>query len=230
MAGAASWTSRKIESAIEALAGLMSHGDTNSFGHHVMKESEPLGCHLRAEEVDAGHVAARPGEAGDKTKLDRVEGDAEDNRNRRCCSLRRERRHVARRSDDRDLSANEIGQQSWEPVVLALQPVVFDLYVLALDIAAFVEAPAECGHMMRGAIRRVVPDKPDHRQRLLCAHRERPSGCRADQERDELAPPQLIGPHVPPRFEDRTASYPKWRIAVRGSVTYFAVHQVLRFE
>jgi hypothetical protein len=50
------------------------------------------------------------------------------------------------------------------------------------------------------------------------------------EKRDEFAPPQLIGPHVPPRFEDRTASYPKWRIAVRGSVTYFAVHQVLRFE
>jgi hypothetical protein len=36
------------------------------------------------------------------------------------------------------------------------------------------------------------------------------------EKRDELAPPQLIGPHVPPRFEDRTTSYPKWRIAVRG--------------
>jgi len=28
---------------------------------------------------------------------------------------------------------------------------------------------------------------------------------------------------VPPRFEDRLSSYPKWRIAVRGSVAYFAV-------
>jgi hypothetical protein len=27
------------------------------------------------------------------------------------------------------------------------------------------------------------------------------------------------------RFEDRAASYPKRRIAVRGSVTYFAVHR-----
>jgi hypothetical protein len=29
---------------------------------------------------------------------------------------------------------------------------------------------------------------------------------------------------VPRWFEDRTASYPKWHIPVRGSVTYFAVH------
>jgi hypothetical protein len=29
----------------------------------------------------------------------------------------------------------------------------------------------------------------------------------------------------PDRFEDPTAPYPKWRIAVRGSVTYFAVHR-----
>jgi hypothetical protein len=28
-----------------------------------------------------------------------------------------------------------------------------------------------------------------------------------------------------PPFEDRAASYPKWCTAVRGSATYFAVHQ-----
>jgi hypothetical protein len=34
----------------------------------------------------------------------------------------------------------------------------------------------------------------------------------------------MIEPHVPPQFEERIASYSKWHIAVRGCVTYFAVH------
>jgi ABC-type polar amino acid transport system ATPase subunit len=35
----------------------------------------------------------------------------------------------------------------------------------------------------------------------------------------------MIDPHVSPHFEDRSASYSKGHIAVRGSVTYFVVHR-----
>src|SRR5260370_20046113 len=35
----------------------------------------------------------------------------------------------------------------------------------------------------------------------------------------------MIGPHVPSPFEDCIASYSKWYIAVRGSLTYFAVRR-----
>src|SRR5260370_238202 len=35
----------------------------------------------------------------------------------------------------------------------------------------------------------------------------------------------MIEPHVLLPFEDRIASYSKWRIAVRGSVIRFAVHR-----
>ena len=34
------------------------------------------------EKIDAGRIAARPGKAGDQTKLDRVFADAEDDRDR----------------------------------------------------------------------------------------------------------------------------------------------------
>ena len=71
-----------------------------------MQEPQPLGHHLLDEEIDAGRVAARPSEAGDKTKPDRVIADTEDNRDRRCCSFGRERGHVAGRGDDGHLSAN----------------------------------------------------------------------------------------------------------------------------
>jgi hypothetical protein len=41
--------------------------------------------------IDAGRVATGPGEAGDKTKLDRIVTDAEDDRDRRGRSFGRER-------------------------------------------------------------------------------------------------------------------------------------------
>ena len=56
-----------------------------------MQEPQPLGQHLLEEKIDAGRVAARPGEADDQTKPDRVIADTEDDRDRRCCSFGRER-------------------------------------------------------------------------------------------------------------------------------------------
>src|SRR5437899_2869060 len=71
---------------------------------------------------------------------------------------------------------------------MALQPVVLDHYVLALDEAGFVEAFAERYHIARGAISRPAANKPHHRyRRLLRARRERPRGRRAAEQRDELA-------------------------------------------
>jgi hypothetical protein len=48
-----------------------------------MQEPQPLGRHLVDEKIDAGRIAAGPGEARDKTILDRVTADAEDDRDRR---------------------------------------------------------------------------------------------------------------------------------------------------
>jgi hypothetical protein len=69
------------------------------------------------------------------------------------------------------------------------------------------------------------PADPPHPAGLLRARRERQCNPRTAEKGDEIAPPQMIEPHVPPRFKERIASYSKWRIAVRGSVTYFAGHQ-----
>ena len=56
-----------------------------------MQEPQPLGRHLGDEKIDAGRVATGPGEAGDKTKPNRIFAVGEDDRNRRCCSFGRER-------------------------------------------------------------------------------------------------------------------------------------------
>jgi hypothetical protein len=48
-----------------------------------MKEPQPLRHNLAGEKIDTSRVAARPGEAGDKTKPDRVLAETEDNGGRR---------------------------------------------------------------------------------------------------------------------------------------------------
>jgi hypothetical protein len=157
-----------------------------------MQEPQPLGRYLVDEKIDAGHVAAGPGETSDKTELDRVTADTEDDRDRRCRSFGRERRHVAGRGDYGDLSANQIGQQRRQAIVLALQPVVFDRHVLAFDVPGFVEALAKSSRKARGGIGRPVSDKPDHRQRrLLRLCSERPSCRRASEKGDELTSSHL---------------------------------------
>src|SRR5262249_6032650 len=91
------------------------HGHSNGLGHQLMQEPQPLGCDLLGEIVDAGGVAARPGKAGDKTKLDRVFSDAEDNRDRRGRSFGCLGSKVAgRRGDNGDAPAHEVSHERWQ--------------------------------------------------------------------------------------------------------------------
>jgi hypothetical protein len=77
-----------------------------------VQECQPLGHHLLGEKIDAGRVAAWPREAGNKTKLDRVIIDTEDNRNRRGCSFGRNRGiYVAGRGDDGYTTADQVSHQ-----------------------------------------------------------------------------------------------------------------------
>ena len=60
---------------------------------------------------------------------------------------------AAGRGDHGHLSADQIGHQRRQAIIVALQPVVLDGHVLAFDIAGFVEAFAECSRIARGAHR-----------------------------------------------------------------------------
>jgi hypothetical protein len=80
--------------------------------------------------MTAGRVAARPGEAGDKTKLDWVFANVENDRDGRCCSFGRERMDCAAGCDDYShLSVGEIGHHCLQAIVLALYPMVLDRHV-----------------------------------------------------------------------------------------------------
>jgi hypothetical protein len=82
MVGAACCTSRNGALADEALAGLRSKAIRPTLGTRSRSSRRRLAA-------SSCQVAARPGEAGDKTKLDRVFGDTEDDWDRRCCSFGR---------------------------------------------------------------------------------------------------------------------------------------------
>jgi hypothetical protein len=92
--------------------------------------------------VDAGRVAARPGEAGDKTMLDRIIDDGEDDRNCRCRSSGRNRE----RNDHGHATADQVSHQRRQAIELVVQPVVFDHHVPAFNVAGFTEPLAEGAH------------------------------------------------------------------------------------
>jgi hypothetical protein len=152
-----------------------------------MQESQSLGDHFLVKKIKAGRVAARPGEAGDKTKLDRVLSDAEHDRDRRGRGFGRRRSGVAaRRSDNGHTTANQVSHHHRQAIVLAFQPVVLHLRVLAIDVATFAKALAECRHIGSKGNGRSAVDEPDHwRSRLLRPRRHGPNR-RAPESRNEL--------------------------------------------
>jgi hypothetical protein len=73
---------------------------------------------------------------------------------------------------------DQIGNQSWQPIELALCPAIFDRHVLALDEARFRQASLKCGNLVTPEI----AGRPDMKiadhghRRLLRACPERPHG------------------------------------------------------
>src|SRR5215471_2042099 len=70
---------------------------------------------------------------------------------------------------------NQLKRDYRHSIVLPLRPAVFDRYVLALDIAGFLQALTECSYHRDIPARRCAVEESDHRQcRLLRVGRERP--------------------------------------------------------
>src|SRR6516162_7910844 len=93
------------------------------------------------------------------------------------------------RSDHRHLTAYQIGCEVGQSVVLVLRPAILDHDILALDVAGFTKALAECGQIACTEIdrRRAAEESYYRHRRLLRARRERPSRRRATEKRYELA-------------------------------------------
>jgi hypothetical protein len=151
-----------------------------------VQQSQLLQPYLHAQVGHARKVAARSVQAGDKSKRDRVEPKLEDDRNCRGRGLGRKCRGCAGRGNHGDLSANQLGRQRRQPLVLPLRPAVFDRDAFALDTTGFLQALTERGHHVRVRLGRRAAQESDHRHgRLLRAGSERP--CRrAAEQSDEL--------------------------------------------
>src|SRR5262249_22018347 len=86
-----------------------------------------------------------------------------------------------------DLTADQLGRQRWQTIVLTLRPAILDCDVLSFNVAGVFQALAECARSDCVPIGRCAIEKSDHRHRLLRACRERPCSCAAEQ-RYERAP------------------------------------------
>src|SRR5262249_59002491 len=141
------------------------------------------------EKIDAGRIAARSIEAGNKAKLDRIFGDAKDGRNLLGRGLGSERNPAPARRNHAHLTAYQIGRHLSKPINSAFSEAILDRHVLAFDVTGFGETATECIHEVCGRSGRLCAEIAHHRhRRLLRSCRERPRGRGAAKKRGELTP------------------------------------------
>ena len=146
-------------------------------------------------------------EAGNDPGGDGVADIQDDDWNRRGCALRRTRSRSPVGHDHVDLLTDKFGRERGELVVFLVGPAERDDEGLAFDVSEIPKAGSECLDTAckdRGGGR---PEKSDSGRRLLRARRDRPGGCRAADEGDELAPSQVIEVHFGPAPPIRIAGY-----------------------
>ena len=86
-----------------------------------MQKCQPLRVELSREEIDPRQVSARPAEARDETKLDRVFADAEDDWDRRGRSFAGKHSSVAGwRGDNGHATTREISHERRKAIEFAL--------------------------------------------------------------------------------------------------------------
>src|SRR5262245_14060784 len=99
-------------------------------------------------------VTTRPVEIGDKTRLDRVAADTEDDRDGRGRGFgRQSRRCACWRGDNGDLAAGQVGRHRRQTIVSTFRPAVCDSDVLALDITGLAQPLKERTHIARESVR-----------------------------------------------------------------------------
>lgn len=102
-----------------------------------MKHAEPLGGEVQAKYRYAGYVATRSIEARDRTELDGVVPQRENDRDRRCRRLGREQRGPTSRRDDHcDSALDPLICKGGEPIIFALRPAKLDSYISTVRVPA----------------------------------------------------------------------------------------------
>src|SRR5262249_14079792 len=159
-----------------------------------MKQLKPLWLKRNAQPTYTRDIAAGSVHPGDEAVPHRATAGLKNDRYHRGSRFCRETRSGSADSNNhRNLVANQITRQVRQSIILPLRPAVFDRYVLALDVACFLQALAERDHEVRGVSERGAAQETNNRhRRLLRPRREWPRGRRAAEQRDEFAPVHSI--------------------------------------
>ena len=153
-----------------------------SFGHNLMQHLDLLGRHRLFRHADAGKVAARSVETGDKACGDWIGTRSEYNRNG--CGRRLGREH-SRKAECRNrghIALDQFGGERWQPIVMPLRVAVFYRDVLTLDIAHSGKTGAERGEIGGEFVSRSTVEEADHRHRLLLRAKRARQGRRAAED------------------------------------------------
>src|SRR5262245_6429940 len=183
-----------------------------------MQQFNPPALQRAQEEADARQVAAWLVKTFHQAKVNRIASrDENDWDGRRCCLSRAGRRNSATGCNDhRHLAANQVPRQRWELIVVTQRPAKIDLHILSIEIAEFAQPALERDYDSHGIVWRSTAEEPDHRhRRLLRTCRERPSSGRAAEQRDELAPFQLVELHSVPSQPGPDCRISDWQRSVR---------------
>src|SRR6516162_1074608 len=165
-----------------SVARIDKHAELLRSRQQLAQKPYPLAHRSRRQIVEAGCIAARPSQTGDKPKRHRVFGNPEDNGDPGSCVLGRARPRLgARRGDDVNIATNEVGREFRKQIELAFGPAIFDGDVTTLNKTRFCQTLAEgINTAVAGTAGRHGAEEADHWQRwLLRTRRERPRGCAA---------------------------------------------------
>ena len=136
------------------IVGIHERADRGGFGNKLMHEVQGLGHQRRKNHADTGDIAAGTAEALDEARPDRIAAANENNRNIPGRHLGRLRRCVATTGNKHgDVTLYQFGSKSWQSIIFALGPEVFDEQVLSLRISGFTETLAIAVHLCGSARR-----------------------------------------------------------------------------
>jgi hypothetical protein len=160
-----------------------------------MQEFKILGAQEREHGSNASDISRWSIDARYETRPDRIASAQENDWDRLSCSLccKRRRKKVGR--DNPHPMFYQFGGQGWQSIVMTIRRAVFDRHVLARNEADFAQTLPE-GIRQRQRLRESLVEESYHRDRLLCARRERPRCHCAAEKRDELSSFQLIELHL----------------------------------
>src|SRR5262249_32527844 len=167
-----------------------------------------LGADIGRLQRQAGNVRAGTRQACHKAVTDRVSGQREHDRDRRCGLLRGQRWCGSGGNDDVDLKPHKLGGNLGETLAASFRPPILDGNGPALEPTQLVQTPHERGDprtLGQCGARSKIPDGPQSRG-LLRLRRERPRYRRAAEKRYEHATLHLRGHSITSSARSRKGS------------------------